>query len=196
MWLLKVSHLLLASSLLLPFTGSAQAHPAAVRTNPLSVFGGVSGVYTGLSGGRNLSVSAGADLGITSFGSYQVAAEIRGLYPLKDGAVDAQKNLLGGLRVARPIGDHLLPFVDVLAGAGQLSYVRPYVNQAGTFAYLRSSSVVYSVGIGTEVKISPAWSLLADAQFQRYSVPVGSSTHIVSKPLTIGVAYHLFSGLR
>ena len=196
MWFLKVSHVLLASSLLLPFAGSAQAHPAAVRATPLSVFGGVSGVYTGLSGGRNLSLSAGADLGITSFGSYEVAVEVRGLYPLKDGAVDAQKNLLGGLRVAHPIGNHLLPYVDILAGAGQVSYVQPYVNQAGTFAYLHSSSDVYSAGVGTEVKISPAWGLLADAQFQRYSVPVGSSAHIVSKPLTIGVVYHLFSGLR
>jgi hypothetical protein len=183
-------------TLLLPGASLAQAAPAAVRANPLSVFGGVAGVYTGLSGGRNLSVSAGADLGFATFGTYELSAEVRGLYPIKDGSIDSQKNVLGGFRLAKPVGEHLLPFVDILAGAGRISYVRPYVNEAGTFAYLHSSSVVYSAGMGAEVKVSPSWGVHADAQFQRYSVPVGGSPHLISKPLTVGVVYHLFSGLK
>ena len=46
-----------------PCAARAQgAYPVAVQPMQLSAFGGISGVYTGLSGGKNLSVTAGCAL--------------------------------------------------------------------------------------------------------------------------------------
>src|SRR5438270_5827067 len=56
---------LAASALvLLPTAHAQQALPTATQPLQLSVFGGFGGVYTGLSGGKNLDVLAGADLGL------------------------------------------------------------------------------------------------------------------------------------
>jgi hypothetical protein len=56
--------LLLAPFFLSSIAAAQSAKPTADQNIQLSVFGAASGDYTGLSGGRNLSVTAGTDLAL------------------------------------------------------------------------------------------------------------------------------------
>ncbi|SEC60679.1 outer membrane protein [Terriglobus roseus] len=173
--------------------GFSQAIPTAVKNVPLSFFGGVSGVYTGLSGGKNLSITAGADLRLRDVFGLAPSIELRGTYPMVRGNVVGQKNVLAGLRVDRTFG-RITPYGNILFGLGQMTYDPLRANPSATFAYAYSSSNVYSPGAGVEFEVTPAWGIKADGQFQRYSTPVNESGHIYAKSLTLGVVYHLFGG--
>ena len=170
--------------------GLGQAAPTATRPIHLSAFGGVTGTYTGLFGGRNLGITAGADLGIRSFYKLRPFIEVRGTYPIKKGHVDSQKNFLGGLVVARPFG-RLVPYVDLLVGRGSIDYGAGRVTPDRTLYYIKSASNVYSPGIGLDFELTDHFALKADAQIQRYSSPVAPSGHIYSKPITFGVVYRI-----
>ena len=173
---------------------SAQAAPTATRNVDLSVFAGLSGNYTGIAGGRNLDLTAGADIGFRPLFSFYPSIEGRGEYPLDGGAVDRQENVLGGLKLARHYG-RLLPYGDVLAGRGAISYQKfrfPTADPA--FYYVRSVSNVFSVGGGVDFALTSHWLFKLDAQFQRYSSPVTASGHAVSKPLTAGLTYRFTFG--
>ena len=167
----------------------AQVGPSAARPLQLSAFGGFTGNYTGLLGGRNLAVTAGGDLGLPPRFSLTPSLEVRGLYPFYNGHVDSQRNLLGGLKLAKPYG-HLHPYADILFGRGQINY-RPggLPDPTQTFLYLQSVSGVISPGAGVDFQLSDTLFLKADAQFQRYATPVTTSGHIYAKPLTIAVVY-------
>jgi opacity protein-like surface antigen len=171
----------------------SQAQPTAVKNVPLSFFGGVTGVYTGLSGGKNLSITAGTDLRLRDIFGLAPSVEVRGTYPVDRGQVASQKNILAGFRVGRSFGS-FTPYGDVLFGLGQLNYSSLQPNPSNTFAYSYSSSNVYSAGAGVDFDVTPSWGIKADGQFQRYSTPVTESGHIYIKSLTLGVVYHLFGG--
>lgn len=168
-----------------------QADATASRGLEISVFGGPAGVFTGLAGGHNLSLSAGVDAGVRAFHGFTPVAEVRGLYPVDSGTVDKQKNILGGLRVEkRQRGLRL--YGDVLFGRGQIDYLNGgYLNTAGDFRYQASSSSVLSPGAGVSVDIGFRLGVFVDAQFQRYRTPVTASGTLWSKPVTIGVVYRL-----
>src|SRR5450631_290091 len=85
-----------AAILRLAHTANAQAVPTASQTNQLSAFGGVSGVFTGLESGHNLSITAGIDFAFLSLHGFHSAAEVRGTYPIHSGTIDSQKSVLGG----------------------------------------------------------------------------------------------------
>ncbi len=100
--------------------------PTASQTSNLSVFAGVTGVYTGSSGGRNLGITAGGDLAIGGFFGFRPAVEVRGTYPVYDGTVDYQKSILAGVRVERPIR-RFHPYGDFLIGRGEINYVNAHI---------------------------------------------------------------------
>src|ERR1017187_9403400 len=79
-----------------------EAHPTATRQLQLSAFGAVSGVFTGLEGGKNFAVTAGGDLGLPAWLGIRPTIEIRGRYPTDHGLVDSQKDILGGLPAQPP----------------------------------------------------------------------------------------------
>ena len=93
-----------------------QAKPTATEDLRVSVFAGATGTYTGLAGGKNLGFTAGADLGIHSFFGLEPSLEVRGTYPIHDGPVDAQENVLGGLTVSKRYGRfHLMSMPSSVA---------------------------------------------------------------------------------
>ena len=169
----------------------SQATPTASRALQVSAFGGLSGVYTGLNGGRNLSITAGADLGFQSRYSLYPSIELRGTYPISNGHIDSQKNVLGGLRVAKIYG-RFSPYADILAGLGQIHYDPLYPNLTRTFAYSYSSSTVISPGGGLNYRLNDRFGVKIDAQYQRYSTPVTASGHLYATPITVGVIYRFF----
>lgn len=172
-------------------TAQSQANASAVRRLEISVFDGVSGVYTGLNGARNVSLTAGVDVGFRPFFGLLPAVEVRGMYPLDGGAVDKQKNALAGLRLEKRRGK-LRVYGDALFGRGQIDYLNGgYLNTTGTYRYLSSTSNVFSLGAGLSVDVSRNFSIFAEAQFQRYNTPATASGVLWAKPVTIGVISRL-----
>lgn len=175
----------------------APATPTATEQLSISAFGGATGTYTGLLGGRNLGITAGADLEFMTFRRYRPILEIRGTYPVHGGQIDAQRNLLGGIAVERQFG-RLHPYVDFLVGRGELKYQNRGL-QVGNIDFLSSTSTVLSPGLGINVDVSPQWSAKADFQYQHWDVPFGVASGvpqpttfngtIYSKVLTVGAVY-------
>ena len=167
----------------------AQAIPAASRPLTLSAFGALTGTYTGLGGGKNLGITAGADLGWKPFHRYYPSIEVRGTYPVDKGKIDSQENILFGPRIARFYGN-FHPYGDFLYGRAKVTYAKPgYPNPTATLLYLDSVTNVLSFGGGLDYTLTDHFALKIDGQFQHYSVPVTTSGTIYSKPITVGVVY-------
>jgi opacity protein-like surface antigen len=174
------------------WTGEAQAQaaPTAIRTLDLSAVGGGSGVYTGLQGGKNLSITAGVDLTIRTFFGLRPSVEIRGTYPVDDNGINNEKNVVGGLKIAKDFR-RLHPYGDVLFGRGAINYIHGALNPSDTVEYLENPTNVLSPGAGVDLDVTQHFALKADAQYQRYDTPVTTSGTLYAKALTLGVVYHL-----
>ncbi len=166
----------------------AQATSTASERLQLSAFAGASGVYTGLNSGRNLSITAGADLTLRRYFHVNPALEVRGTFPVDNGQVDGQRNVLAGLRIAGTFG-RLHPYADILFGRGEIKYNPPLLNQPQTFLFTQSTSNVLSPGVGLEVDLTPHFAFRADAQYQRYDSPIPASGHLYAKPITAALTY-------
>ena len=166
-----------------------QAVPTATEELRLSAFGGVTGTFTGLSSGKNVGITAGADVELRPHFSLYPSIEVRGTYPVAKGSVDSQKNILGGLKVAKPVGNRFRPYADFLFGRGEIKYGNGYAIPASGFYYVQSVSNIFSPGVGVDFLLTNRVSLKADAQFQRYSSPVTTSGNLYAKPITFGVVY-------
>ena len=168
-----------------------QAGSTASRGLEIAGFGGVSGVLTGLNGGRELAFTGGLDVGFRPFYGLLPAVEVRGMYPLASGTVDREKNVLAGLRIQKRHRGFRV-YGDVLFGRGGLEYLNGGIlDAAGDFRYLTSTTNVFSPGLGISQDVGYHLSVFADAQFQHYNTPVTAAGSLWSKPLTIGVTYRL-----
>jgi opacity protein-like surface antigen len=175
----------LASSSLL----RAQAIPAASKPVALSAFGGATGTFTGLGGGKNIGITAGGDITFKPYHRFYFSGEIRGTYPFDSGKVDSQKNFLFGVKVERYY-NNFRPYVDFLYGRDEIDYKNGgFPNPAGTLLYLDSVSNIFSAGGGLDYTLTDHFALKIDGQFQRLATPVTTSGSIYSKPITIGVVY-------
>jgi hypothetical protein len=163
-----------------------QAMPTASQGSNLSVFGGVTGVYTGIDKGRNLGITAGADYTISGFFGFRPAVEVRGTYPIHDGGVDDQKSILAGVRVERPIR-RFHPYGDFLIGRGEINYISLFA--IGFDQYIRTDSTVYSPGAGFEYDLTPHFAVRTDAQLQHWDTPVNPSGSAWAKQGTVAVTY-------
>lgn len=166
---------------------AGQANPTATQRLQISAFGGLTGTYTGLEGGRNLGITAGADLDIYSFHNFVPGAEVRGTYPIHEGQIDGQEDLLAGIKVHHP-WRAFQPYADFLIGRGQISYkhggfkLPPYI-------YIASTSVVFSPGVGVDLDLSHRWAAKADFQYQTWNTPVSFTGTIHPRVLTAGLVY-------
>jgi hypothetical protein len=191
---------LLLAPFFLPGIAAAQsARPTADQDIQLSVFGAASGDYTGLSGGRNLSVTAGIDLAFAPWHGTRPTLEIRGIYPIDKGKIVAQKDVLGGLRLDFLLGRRIHPYGDFLFGRGQMNYAPPGytypLNPAPgiqQFTYQVSVSYVYSPGAGFDYDLSTHLAIKVDGQYQQWGtggiVPTASGK-LYSTLGSIGLVY-------
>jgi len=163
-----------------------QAMPTASQGSNLSVFGGATGVYTGIDRGRNLGITAGAYYTIGGFFGFRPAVEVRGTYPIHDGHVDDQKSILAGVRVERPIR-RFHPYGDFLIGRGEINYISTFA--IGFDEYIRTDSTVYSPGAGFEYDLTRHFAFRADAQDQHWDTPVTNSGSAWAKQGTLAVTY-------
>ncbi|SNT21677.1 hypothetical protein SAMN05421770_105213 [Granulicella rosea] len=166
------------------------AVPTATQLMHLSAFGGVTGTYTGLQGGRNLGITAGVDLGVSSFFHYKPGIEVRGTFPVDSGGYVGEKSVLAGVTLEHTYFHIYRPYVDFLVGRGALDYQRGgYPSPDGYYYYVQNPSNVLSPGAGLNFDFSHSFAAKADVQFQRWNTPVTTSGHIYSKPLTLGIVY-------
>jgi len=169
----------------------AQSSPTASKLLEISTFGGITGTYTGLSGGRNLGITAGVDIGVRpSFFGFRPYFEGRGTYPMDGGHIDAQKDALGGVRMQRTVLPSLRVYGDFLFGRGEIDYQNGgYPSPSGNYLFLRSTSNVVSPGVGAEYQLTKNFSGLVDAQFQHWDTPAKPSGSLWATPITVGVRY-------
>ena len=168
-------------------TAPAQAVPAGTQHLQLSAFAGATGTYTDLEGGKNLGITAGADLTFLYFRSFLPSFEFRGTYPIDGGHISSQKNFLLGPKVEYPIG-RFHPYADFLFGRGQIDYHGSGF-PVGNLIYLSSNTAVYSPGVGLDYNLTHNLGLKADAQFQHWNTPVVPSGVIHPTALTFAIQY-------
>jgi hypothetical protein len=167
--------------------GHAQSATTASQQLQLSAFAAGTGTFTGYEGGKNLAITAGADLTYLPLRLLRPSIEIRGSYPINEGTISSQKDLLAGVRVEHSFG-RLRPYADFLVGRGQIDYGMGGV-PVGTLLYLSSTSTVYSPGGGLDYDLSHHFAFKADAQFQRWNSPVVPSGIIHPVSASFGVIY-------
>jgi opacity protein-like surface antigen len=172
----------------LTHTAFPQAAPAGTQKLQLSAFVAATGTFTGLEGGKNLGITAGADLTFLGFRQFRPSFEARGTYPIDKGHISSQKNFLLGPKVEYPLGK-LHPYVDFLFGRGQIDYHSPGFIFGDTL-YITSNTFIYSPGVGVDYNLTHNLAIKADAQFQHWDTPVTTSGTIHPTALTLGVVYN------
>jgi len=163
-----------------------QAAPTASQASSLSVFGGLTGVYTDLQSGRNLGVTAGVDYTVGGYHQFHPGLELRGTYPMVDGGEAKEKDALVGLRVSRRSGPFNL-YGDFLYGRGEIKYIGTF--DVGTLRYISTDTNIYSPGFGAEYDLSRHLALRADAQFERWSTPAVPAGSVWEEAITGAVTY-------
>src|SRR5260370_37312921 len=108
----------------LTHTAFPQAAPAGTQKLQLSAFVAATGTFTGLEGGKNLGITAGADLTFLYFRQFRPSFEARGTYPIAQGHISSQKYFLLGPKVEYPLGK-FHPYPNFLFGRGQIDYHSP-----------------------------------------------------------------------
>ncbi|MEK6398929.1 MAG: hypothetical protein V4734_12645 [Terriglobus sp.] len=180
----------------------SQAKPTATRSIAPSAFVLVGGSYTGLGangstrlsgGGRNITVTAGLDVGFYSFGHYEIGAEVRGSVPVNKGELVGESAILGGGRVSYESSKPVRPYLDVLFGRGQMDYQKGGY-AVGNLLYKQTAGNVLSGGGGVEWDFMRQISLKADAQLQRWNTPVVERGNVRGVQASIGLAYRFGAG--
>ena len=169
---------------------SAQALYTATQPMSLSAWGGATGTFVNLPvGGRNIGITAGADLRIWQFHGILPSVEIRGTYPFAKGSIAAEENALAGIKIERPFRRYHF-YGDFLFGRGEVLYQgRGYISPNGLFLYQETYSNVLSPGAGVDVDLTHHYAFKADAQLWRQTVPVTASGSLNSLALTLGAIY-------
>jgi hypothetical protein len=180
----------------------SQAKPTAVRSISPSAFVLVGGSRTGLGAngtptffdsGKNLLVTAGLDVGFYSFGHYMVGAEVRGSFPVNSGKFVGERAILGGARLSYESNKPIRPYIDGLAGRGQMDYQNGGLVQ-GNLLYKQTAGGVFGGGGGVEWDLLRQISLKGDVQLQRWSTPVVSRGFVWSGQVSVGAAYRFGAG--
>jgi len=78
--------------------------PTATQGSNLSVFAGATGVFTGVSGGRNIALPRAATIRSVASSGFRTGGRGAGHVPVTMVTIDDQKSILAGVRVERPMG--------------------------------------------------------------------------------------------
>jgi hypothetical protein len=186
-WLVQLTAVFALAQVTLQ-VAAAQSVPTATQQLQLSAFAAGTGTFTNLEGGKNLAITAGADLTFLGFRLFKPAVEVRGTYPIDSGQISNQKSVLVGPRVEYPIG-RMHPYVDFLVGRGQIDYLNGGFPVGCCLDYIQSNSFVYSPGVGIDYDLTHHLAIKADVQFQHWDAPVVPSGSINPTALSLGAVY-------
>ncbi len=175
------------SAICVSMNSLAQSLPVATQQVQLSAFATTTQLLTGLGGGRNSAVTAGADISSVGLRRIRSVMEIRGSYPIVDGNVNRQKSFVAGPVIEYSV-NRVRPYVDFLIGRGAITYLGDgYI--LGNQKYLSSSTLVYSPGVGLDYTVTHHLAVRADLQYQHWNVPAVSSGNIHPEVISIGGSY-------
>jgi hypothetical protein len=167
--------------------GHAQVSSTATQQLQFSAFAGGTGTFTNLDGGKNLDITAGADLTYFGLRFVRPSLEVRGSYPVDKGTISSQKSFLAGLKVEHAFGRYH-PYVDFLLGRGEIDYGQGGY-PVGDILYISSTSTIYSPGGGLDYNFTRQIDLKADLQYQHWDAPVVPSGVIHPVAVTLGAVY-------
>ena len=171
----------------------AQAMPAADKPFSFSAFAGATGTWTGLSGGKNIGITAGGDITFRPFHNFYPSVEVRGTYPVYDGTIDSQESIQFGGKAERFYGN-FRPYADFFYGRGKIDYLHGgYPNPAGTLLYLDSISNIYAGGGGVDLTLTDHFALKIDGEYQHWASPVSPTGSLNTAAVTVGVVYRIGS---
>ena len=167
----------------------AQSPASATQQAHLEVFGTLTGTRTGIASGKNIGITAGADLAVHRSRYYIPYLELRGAWPFYSGDTNSYHDLMGGLKFSRVWRSNQV-YADALFGRAEIEYQHGGLpNPSHTFLYRKSPSNIFSLGAGMELPLGSSFGLRTDVQWQRYNTPVSSSGHANAFPISIGVLY-------
>ena len=178
-----------AITVFLARTGHAQASPTATQRLHVAAFAGGTDVLTGLIAGKNIDITAGADLTFLSSNVLRPSLELRGTYPVKKDHVASERSFLVGPRFGRSFGS-LNPYVDIFVGRGRIEYLNGGC-ASDNILYLSSITTIYSPGLGLDYDLSRRLALKMDFQYQYWKSPVVASGAIHPQSFTAGAIYRL-----
>ncbi len=168
----------------------AQANPTAIRDIDITVFGGITHTYTGLSGGGgNNGVTGGVDLNLPAIHTIRPSLEVRATSPYDSGKVDGQKDILGGLRVETAFPTASTPTSTssaVAANSPSSAGTSPSTAPPFTASRPRPS---LSPGAGFRFDLNNHFMTFGDVQLQHWNTPASLSGHLLAKPFTAGLVY-------
>ena len=169
------SQLLRAAALVTSLVGPyalSQSIPTASRTFVPSLFIGIGEASTGLKAGRNIDLSAGLDCA-HPLHHLLIGLDVRGDYPVSEGAIVGLKHFELGARVEKPL-KHISPYAMFLVGRGELNFQRGgYPLPAQGVRFLQSFTTLYSTGAGFESGQTKHVGLMVDVLIQRWDLPFG-----------------------
>jgi opacity protein-like surface antigen len=187
-FLSSLLRLTLTATCILARTAYAQSVPTATQQLQISVFVAGSDTFSNLAGGKNLDITAGADLTLLTIRSFRPSVEVRGIYPIDKGQISSQKSFLVGPKIEYPLG-RLHPYADFFVGRGKIDYHAPGFI-FGNFRYVSSTTIVYSPGVGLDYNLTHHLAVKLDVQVQHWSTPATNSGAINPKALTLGAIYN------
>jgi len=186
----KVARLCLVAAIAaLTHIACGQAIPTATQRLQLSTFGAVTLTASGIQNGSNTSVTVGGDISFLPVGLFRPSISIRGTFPANTVSTDREKSYALGPRFEYPLRLGCVhPYFNFLVGRGKIDYRNGgYI--VGNHAYLSSVSLIYSPGLGMDVRITDNIVLKTDLQYQYWKAPVSSSGSISPKVLSLGAVY-------
>ena len=163
-----------------------EAKPTATRELQLSAHSAedIRASLPGLSGGKNLSFTCwAATWGLLPRGAeIRPTIEVRGTYPIDNGSIDSQREILGGIRVDFLLNHRLRPYGDFLFGRGQINYGAGYLFNNSIYA-LTTTYIDSPGGRIRSYDLTEHWAInkKVDGQFQRWASAPTPSGIIYSK---------------
>jgi hypothetical protein len=164
----------------------AQDFPTESQVSRAQVFVLGSAVWTGYEGGKNLSLTGGADIIFRPLSRVQPGLEARAIIPVDSRNIDGEKCILGGARVEYAHG-RIHPYADFLLGYGRLTFVHPITYATGP--YTGNNADVYGGGGGLDYTMMRNITLRVDAQKQYWKILKDPGGFYPPTSISIGVVY-------
>ena len=179
---------------------NGQSLPTATKQLDLSTFVAGTGTFTDFRGGKNLAITAGADLTYLSLRLFRPSIEVRGTYPIDEGNINSQKSILAGPKVEHDFG-RFHPYADFLVGRGEIDYLHDSLTVCNTnvpniqqcYAFLSTNTTVYSPGGGLDYELGKGLAIKGDIQYQHWNaptVPYGVTGVVHPVAVSFGAVYH------
>jgi hypothetical protein len=185
-----LSHrLLLLSCIALPSLAHAQATSTASKTTRLSVFGGVSRVSTDYNS-QEYGFTVGGDV---THHFHLLDGSLEARYTRATGDPVSESSFAGGIKAEKAYRS-FHPYVDLLIGQGNITFIRPIIYPTGPYA--GDNSIIYVAGAGLDYDITPRFALKLDGQIQSWKVG-SEAARLTPSAITLGVVYRIpFKALR